>query len=249
MLKYFSSENLKIKNTFLSKLTWIMPMLTILIAFFLTANYFQIDSYNWWYTMMLPGFVSLSCSLLSKVDGIMKNRAVLSLPVDMKKVWVAKVLVGIKNLAVACSIIFVCSQLEPILIGSQMLGKFSILTCIAATVLLIITFMWQVPLCMFLGNKIGIFPTTLINMLMNFIFAILSIKKYWWVIPYSYPARLMCPVLKVLPNGLLAQPGSQTFTPDVLSYTAIPIGVSVSVVLFLVLTYFTAKWYKTREAI
>lgn len=249
MFQYFLSENLKIKNTFLKKMVWIMPILTISLSFFLAASYFQVDSYNWWYAMMLPGTVSLSCALLSKVDGSMKNRAVLALPVNLKKIWIAKVLVGIKSLSISCIIIFLSVQLSPLVIDRQVIGEISFLNSLLATILLIITFMWQIPLCMFLGNKIGIFLTLLINVPLNIIFTILSVKKYWWAIPFSYPARLMCPVLKILPNGLLAKPGSQTFTPELLNYWSIPFGVSISIILLLAVTYFTARWFEKQEVI
>ena len=249
MLQYFLSENLKIKNTFLKKMVWIMPILTVLLSFFLAANYFQVDSYNWWYTLMLPGSVSLTCTLQSKIDGSMKNRAVLSLPVDLKKIWVAKVFVGIKNLSISCLIIFLSVQLSSLVINRQAIGEMPFLNSLLATILLIVTFMWQIPLCMFLGNKIGVFSTVLINVPLNIIFTILSVEKYWWAIPFSYPARLMCPVLKILPNGLLAKPGSQTFTPELLNYSSIPFGVSISIILLLAITYFTARWFEKQEVI
>jgi ABC-2 type transport system permease protein len=247
MFQYFLSENLKIKNTFLSKLTWVMPILTILLSMLLAATYFQIDNYNWWYTMMLPGLLSLSCALLSRVDGSMKNRGVLSLPIDLKKIWIAKVLVGIKNITLACIVIFVCAQLSPLVVNIQAKGEFPFVNSLVATVLLIITFMWQIPLCMFLGYKIGLFPTALINLVLNIIFTILSVGECWWAIPFTYPARLMCPVLKILPNGLLAEPGSQTFKPELLDTWVIPFGVLVSLILFLAITYLTAKWFKAQE--
>lgn len=249
MGQYFLSENLKIKNTFLKKLTWFMPMLTILLSMFLAQDYFQVDSYNWWYIMMLPGTVSLSCALLSRIDGAMKNRAILSLSIDLKKVWIAKVLVGVKNLAISCMIIFVSAQLSPLIIKTQGVTQISLLSGLAAALILIITVMWQVPLCLFLGNKIGLFPTTLINLLMNIIFTIIAVEKYWWVMPFSYPARLMCPVLKILPNGLVAKPGSQTFTPEVLHYWVVPFAIIVSILLFVGITYLTARWYKKREEV
>lgn len=53
----------------------------------------------------------------------------------------------------------------------------------------------------------------------------------------------MCPILKILPNGLPAEPGSQTFFPEVLKITVIPLGVCISVALFLGVWALTAGWY------
>ncbi|NFH70160.1 lantibiotic immunity ABC transporter MutE/EpiE family permease subunit [Clostridium botulinum] len=247
MLKYFLAENKKIKNTFLNKLVWLAPILTILLSMFLAVDYFQVDSYNWWYTMMLPGSLSLGCCLLSRIDGKMKNKAVISLPIDLKKVWFAKILIGIKNLAISCIIILVCSQLGVVLINLESMKEISVINRIYATILLIITFMWQVPLNIFLENKIGLFGTVILSLVANIFFGIMAVKSYWWMIPFSYPFRIMCPVLGVLPNGLMAVPESQTFTPEVLSYSSIPFSIIVSTSLFLILTYLSAKWYERRE--
>lgn len=51
---YIASEKIKIRHTFLNKLTWLVPFATMLIAFLLSADYFQLSSYNWWYITMLP---------------------------------------------------------------------------------------------------------------------------------------------------------------------------------------------------
>lgn len=247
MLRYFLSENLKIKNTFLSKLIWIMPILTIIFTILIEPSYFQHASYNFWYVLILPGAVSLIFTLLNRIDGNMKNKVVLSLPLDLRKVWMAKVLVGIKSMSISCIIIFLAAQLSPIVINIKSEKEIPVFVGLVAIIILVITFAWQVPLCMYLGNKIGLFQTVLINIAVNFIFTTLAVKNFWWAIPFTYPARLMCFVLKILPNGLPAEPGSKTFNPELLNVWNIPLGLSISIVLFLVVTSLTAKWYNAQE--
>lgn len=250
MLQYFFSENAKIKRTFIKKIMWLAPILVSLLSFLLTVDYFQIDAYNWWYTMIFPGILSLSCVLLSRVDGSMKNRTTLALPVNLKKIWVAKVLVGVKNISFSCMIIFVLAQIGIFILPIDSIGRIPVLSGLVGIIIIIITFMWQVPLCIFLGSKIGMFPTIIINVVINFSLGlVISIEKYWWMSPFSYTARLMCPILKILPNGMLAQPGNPTFTPELLDFSVIPLGVVVSIMLFLVVTYLTAKWYERQEAV
>lgn len=249
MLKYILSENKKTKNTFLNKLVYLVPILTILLSMFLAVDYFQIDSYNWWYITMLPGSLSLECCLLSRIDGKMKNKAVLSLPIDLKKVWFAKILVGIKNLSISCIIILVCSEIGVVLINLSSMKEIPMTNMIYATILLIITFMWQVPLNIFLENKLGLFGTIILSFGFNIFFGIMAIKSYWYMIPFSYPSRIMCPVLGVLPNGLLAVPESKTFTPELISYSSIPFSIVVSVLLFLLIAYLTSKWFERKEVL
>lgn len=249
MLQYFLSENIKIKHTFMEKLIWLSPALLILLSMSLTARYFQVDTYNWWYTWMLSGTLSLSCVYLSRVDGAMKNRATISLPLDLKKVWIAKVFVGIKNISISCVIIFVAAQLSVFIMPINSIINISILNGFIGTIIIIVTCIWQVPLCMFLGSKIGMFPAIILNLGINIFSIIMSVGKYWWINPFTYCDRFLCPVLKILPNGLAAEPGNPTFTPELLNTSVIPLGIGISIGLFLIITYLTAKWYEGKEAI
>ena len=249
MLQYFLSENIKIRHTFMQKLIWLSPALLILLSMSLTAYYFQVDTYNWWYTWMLPGTISLSCVYLSRVDGNMRNRATISLPLDLKKVWIAKVFVGIKNICISCMIIFVAAQLSVFIMPIDSISRIPMVNGFIGITIIIVTFMWQVPLCMFLGSKIGMFPTIILNLGINIFSVMVSVGKHWWVNPFAYCDRFLCPVLKILPNGLPAEPGNPTFTPELLNTSVIPLGIGISIALFLITTYLTAKWYEEKEAI
>lgn len=248
MLQYFLSENIKIKRTFIQKLIWLPPALIILLSMSITGRYFQVDCYNWWYTWMLTGTLSLSCVLLSRADGAMKNRAVISLPVNLKKVWTAKVLVGIKNMCISCMVIFISAQLSVFVISIDSISRIPMLNGLIGIIIIIVTFIWQVPLCMFFGSKIGMFSTIILNLAINIISIVMSVGKYWWINPFSYCGRFLCPVFKILPNGLLAELGSETFTPELLNTSVIPLGIGISIILLLIFTYLTAKWYERQEA-
>lgn len=248
MFEYLVSENMKIRHTFVKKLIFIGPIMVIILSGFLAANYFQIDIYNWWYTLIFPGAVALESTLLYKIDGSMKNKSVIGLPVDLKKVYLAKILVGVKNISISCLIIFIAGQLSVFIISMDDIAKVSMLNGLIGTLVIIITSMWQVPLYFFLGNKIGMFPTIIISIGMSIFSVFMAVEKFWWINPFSYTSRLMCPILKILPNGLIAKPGSQTFTPEVLNLWAIPFGVGISILLFIIITYLTVKWYENQEA-
>ncbi len=248
MLKYFIAENMKINHTFVKKLVWIAPIMVILLSGFLASNYFQVDIYNWWYTLILPGVISLGSCLLSRIDGSMKNKAVISLPVDLDKIWIAKILVGVKNIAISCIVIFIAGELSVYFIKMDSISHISMLSALGGTLVIIITSMWQVPLYFFLGNKIGLFPTIVLSLAVNIFSIVMAVKEFWWINPFSYTSRLMCPILKLLPNGLIAKPESQTFTPELLKSWGIPFGIGISIVLFILITYLTAKWYDRQEA-
>ncbi|WP_368487777.1 lantibiotic immunity ABC transporter MutE/EpiE family permease subunit [Clostridium sp. BJN0013] len=249
MEAYFKSEYLKIKHTFMGKLIFLAPIFAIILSLILTPHYFEIDSYNWWYVMILPGMVSLLCTLIAVKDNKMKNMAVLSLPVDLKKVWISKILVCSLMIIFASIIhLFGCLFIGNILHFGK-LGMIPAASVVLGSLVLIITFLWQIPFCLFLGSKIGIFPTILINIIAYFMLGVIfAVEDVLWIIPYAVPSRLMCPIIKVLPNGLPAVSGNQTFRPELLSDSVILPGIMITVVLFLTLTVLTAKWYERQEA-
>lgn len=248
MFEHFISENMKIKRKFVQELVWIAPTMVILLSIFLAVNYFQINIYNWWYMSILGEVIALEGCLLYKIDGSMKNKSVMALPVDLKKVWISKILVAVKNIAVSCMIIFIAGELSIFFIPMRSESNISMLSGLIGILIIIITSIWQVPLYFFIGSKIGMFSSIILSIAINVFSIIVSVKKFWWVNPFSYTDRLMCPILRILPNGLLAKEGSKTFTPELLNISSIPLGIGTSVVLFIVITYLTAKWYERQEA-
>ena len=105
-----------------------------------------------------------------------------------------------------------------------------------AGVLLFLTYAWQIPLCLLLEQKCGTVATILINMVANIILSANFATEGMWLIPYAVPARLMCPVLKILPNGLPAEPGNITFSPELLSWGSILPGLVVTCLCFILVT-------------
>lgn len=248
MIKYLKSENIKIKHTFANKLIFIAPVMIAMLSALLTADYFQIDIYNWWYTMLLPGVLSIECCLLVRIDGKKKNKAVLSLSIDLKKVWIAKIVVGVKNISISCFIIFIAAQLSIYIMPFNSISNIEFINGFIAFLVMVITSMWQVPLYFFIGKKIGLFPTIIFSMAAGMFSTITAVSKLWWINPLSYTSRLMCPILKILPNGLMAVPESVTFVPEVLNISQIPFALIVSIILFILITYVTANWYEKQEA-
>ncbi|MEI4801608.1 lantibiotic immunity ABC transporter MutE/EpiE family permease subunit [Bacillus sp. FJAT-51639] len=249
MIPYVVSEKIKIRHTFLNKLIWLAPFATLLPAFLLSADYFQLSSYNWWYMLILPGMLSLSCVLLAEKDKKMNNRTILSLPVSLKRVWLSKILLVLGILICSCMIFFCGIQLSSLLLNKENFRIIPVMNALLGSILLIVTFMWQIPICLFLGNKVGLFPTVLLNVGANGVLGVLlATKSIWMISPYAYPSRLMIPILKILPNGLYAEPGSVTFTPELLSHSVILPGLVISVMLFFLFTYVTANWFAKQEA-
>ena len=83
---YFQAEKLKNRHTFLWGLTILMPLVCSLLSAQLTHRYFAMDGYNWWYMMMMPGFLTIICGLVGGKDLKKQNRTIGSLPADTGKI-------------------------------------------------------------------------------------------------------------------------------------------------------------------
>lgn len=241
MGRYLKAENLKLKRTFTRKLILIAPLATLLLTWSLAVIWFQVNAFNWWCVLLLPGFIAIISSLSDQKETKRLNyRSVLTLPVSLKKVWIAKVL----------NLIFYTARSCLVLLIGILLGSFSVPnplpfgTACLGMLLIFVTSLWQIPFCLFLSRKIGIVGTILIQVAAGFLLGVLfATQTNWWLCPYSWTARLMTPVLGILPNGTLAQRGD-----PLLNTASIPVGMAVSFLLFIILLLATTFWFQRQEA-
>lgn len=241
MPNYLEAENLKCRGTFAKRLVVIAPVLMMLLAL-ISGRYFVENGYNWWYSIILPGFITLLSAFVNQYeDKKLRYRAVFALPVDLKRIWIAKVSLIALYVAAAGLI-----HLAGILVGMVVYNTSSGIAfsqVIEATVILFITSLWQIPLCLFLSKKWGLMPAVLLNLCGGITLEVLAASKaWWWACPYCWSARLMCPVLGVLPQGVMANPGDPMLNAGV-----IPVGVVLSIVLFALLLFVTAQWFPKQE--
>ncbi|MGI6125331.1 MAG: lantibiotic immunity ABC transporter MutE/EpiE family permease subunit, partial [Planifilum sp.] len=61
-------------------------------------------------------------------------------------------------------------------------------------------------------------------------------------VPWSWPTRLMAPVVGVHPNGVPLDAGDPLLEPSV-----IPVGILLGITAFLLFTWITALWFKRKE--
>ncbi|MCD0111223.1 lantibiotic immunity ABC transporter MutE/EpiE family permease subunit, partial [Streptococcus agalactiae] len=88
----------------------------------------------------------------------------------------------------------------------QLTPNYGFSTLLLASALLIITNIWQVPLCFFLAKKFGFIASITINAVLGLALGILiSDSAFWIYCPYSWGIRLMIPVMHILPSGVLIE--------------------------------------------
>lgn len=244
-MNYLQAENLKHKRTFPRKLLVLAPLLTALISAF-APLWFQLNSYNWWYVLLCPGFLTLICSLVEQRDNSKrKYSAVLPLPISLYKFWRAKI--GISAIySFIGNLIFLVLNL---------LGGFALLTffrlpmtisagrAIGGSICIFLISLWEIPLCLLLSKKWGSFVTVLVNTGLGSILGIFAAtSSLWLVCPYSWVPHLMITILHIMPNGEPVTTRDMDMPLPMILLTAL-----ISFALFAVLSFCTAKWFEHQE--
>lgn len=244
MMKYIFAENLKHKHSFLKKLLVIMPMVLILLSFFLMPSYFTTNAYNWWYVIIMPAtFALIPAMMHRKEDRKLSYRGVFPLNINLKKLWVSKIITALIYMAVTAMIHMLGVYMFQFFIGGQLIPNYRFPRLLLASVLLIITNIWQIPFCFFLAKKFGFIASITINAVLGLGLGIfLSDSPLWMYCPYAWGIRLMVPVLDILPSGLPVEASN-----PMLSITSIFVPCILSIGLFIVLTIITAKWFSRQE--
>lgn len=67
-------------------------------------------------------------------------------------------------------------------------------------------------------------------------------QSYWFLVPWSWATRLMCPIIGVHPNGTELKSGN-----PLLNSSVIPVGIAVSVILLIIITAISGVWFRRRE--
>lgn len=244
MINYILAEHLKHKRSFLKTLVVLMPLIPVVMAFVLMPLYFSVNAYNWWYVILLPATFALVPAMVHRREERKLNyRAVFPLHVNLKKVWLAKVLVASVYLLFASAIHMTGVGILQSFLGSQLTPNLGWDTLLFASGVLFFVNLWQVPLSLFLAKKIGFSASVIINTLLGAVTGMMLADTSLWILcPYAWGARLMVPILHLLPNGLVAEVGE-----PMLENTSIFIPCALSLGIFVFISRVTARWFSTQE--
>lgn len=239
MINYINSERLKHKRTFYKKLVFLMPVVCVLTAFFLMAgNYVQSAGYNWWYMLFLPfTFIYIGAVMVNR-EKKYNFHGMFTLADDKKKLWYAKVVTGTVILAETCVILGVFMSLCTLVISPEI----SLAENAKATVLLMLSFAWQIPLFMYITLKSNLFLSVVAGVFLNFGIPVFCTEGSLWWIPFAIPAKLMCYAIRVRPNGLVIPQ-----TESLCSAAEVAMGIVICVVLYVGMTMVTAKLFERQE--
>lgn len=233
-MNYLKSEHLKFKRTISNKLLFIIPFVTAIFAWIIGGFFgFQYMAFYWWYAFLLPGSIAILCALSHrKEENAGKYYSVFSMPMNLSKFEAAKGIVLIEKLLIAALFLALIISISNFI--SPATAVYSITQSVIGSFCIILASIWQIPLCLFLARKAGLFLPIVLNTVLG-IFApiVMGNTAAWWIVPYCYAAKLAEPLMGIELNGTFV--GNSGFSMTVL------ISIALSMLLFGALTYIDTK--------
>lgn len=241
MTNIIKAEFLKQKRTMSSKLIFVFPMITLVMAFVLTSgmtNAYAESVWNWWYVLLLPGMIAI-VSYLS----IMREKKngyynIKTLPIEKRNLMLGKIAyLGILVL-VSNAVLFAGAALG----GAFLTTSVPVVGAAITVLVLSIVQLWQIPLFLFLSEKFGMVVELIVCLFITVLGTIVAPSGKWFLFLSAVPMRIVTPLLHVLPNGLRAQAGD-----PLLNASVIFPGILIALVWFVVLTYLYLNWFEKGD--
>ena len=251
MLHIIQSEHLKYKRTFTRRLLLLAPLLFILIALLqkllMPAGYLRpwqlllSQVYNWWPVLFMPLGTALLASLVQLQEKRAGNyRNVRVHPVSLTAIWAGKIALMAYHLLFSTLVLMAAVLLSGFLTASGTIPWFTI---VAGGLTIWFTSLPLIPLQLWAAAWQGTFLSMAIGFLGMVAGVLAAPTSYWVYVPWSWPTRLMSPIVGVHPNGVPLE------TSDPLREAAvIPAGIGLAMLALILFTLVTSLWFQRREA-
>ena len=239
-MNYLKSEHLKFKRTISNKLLFIIPFITAIFAWIVGGFFgFQYTTIYWWYAFLLPGAIAILCSLSHrKEDSAGKYYSVFSMPLNLSKFEMAKGVILIEKLLVAGIFLALLISISNII--SPVTAVYSVPQSMVGSIAIVLASVWQIPLCLYLTRKIGLFVPIILNTILGiFLPILLGNTAIWWLVPYCWAAKLAEPLMGIELNG--------TFAGNPRLSIIVFISIVLSIFLFVILSFADAKDFSKRR--
>ncbi|MEN8905959.1 MAG: lantibiotic immunity ABC transporter MutE/EpiE family permease subunit [Clostridiales bacterium] len=240
------SENLKYKRTFAKKLSLIAPAFFILYAilslnsFNTEYNYFEYTVFNWWPFIFVPLIISIISSLSIQREKKYGTYRILKIhSINMFKMYSSKVLIIGFYVLISTIILIITLLLVKLFIPSSIS---SVTLIFKANLIICFTSLSLIPINLFFAEKLGMIASLIINFIGMFSGVIMAPENIWLLNPWSWSLRLLCPIVKVHPNGVPLGINSELLNSNVI----FP-GITISIISFVILTILITIWFVKRE--
>ncbi|MFQ7688081.1 MAG: lantibiotic immunity ABC transporter MutE/EpiE family permease subunit [Anaerobutyricum soehngenii] len=239
-MNYLKSEHLKFKRTISNKLLFIIPFITAIFAWIVGGFFgFQYTTLYWWYAFLLPGAIAILCSLSHrKEESAGKYYSVFSMPLNLSKFEMAKGVILIEKLLVAGIFLALLISISNII--SPATAVYSVPQSMVGSIAIVLASVWQIPLCLYLTRKTGLFVPIILNTMLGiFLPILLGNTAIWWLVPYCWAAKLAEPLMGIELNG--------TFAGNPRLSITVFISIVLSIFLFVILSFADAKDFSKRR--
>ena len=247
MMQVLRAELLKYRRTFMVKLVVCIPLFfavsslvtTYLLPMAYNWNGILVLSFNWWPVTFLPlGYGLFAGMVAGQERKAGAYRALKAEEGAPQRIWLGKI-GGMMVVSALSSLVLVAGDL----VCGVLQGNVPPVQVVAVAALLCWVTTWAlIPLMLWMATLGGMLLSLVLGVVGAAAVVLLAPTKLWLYCPWSWATRLMCPVIGVHPNGTILPQGSPLFDAGV-----IPVGLGVSLAVFIVLTFFTAQWFARRE--
>lgn len=251
------SELLKYKRTFMGKLIIFVPVFFAVYGVVIQI-YMQNDQavaagntsmsweallaliINWWSFLFLPLGAALFATMVAAQEKKAGNyRALRTRNISPIEIWVNKI-AGMAVYSLISTFVLVIVTLITGCLTAQGFPPFT--QIIEAAVVCWISMLALFPIQLWAATQGGIFLSMGIGFIGMVIGVVVAPLPFWFIMPWSWATRMMCPIVGIHPNGLILETGD-----PLLDFSVVPVGVLLSLVVAMLLTLLTAVWFKHRE--
>lgn len=250
MIGIIWAEFLKYKRTFTRKLIIFAPLFFVIYAlpqrFLMPTDYLRpwrlqiVLVYNWWPVLFIPLGMALFAVLVETQEKKAGNyRGLRAHDVSPLLIWLGKVIVMTIHALFTTIVLIISVLISGLTITSGSIPWFEILV---GGFILWVTSLAIIPIQLWAATWKGPFFGMVLGFVGMITGVIAAAESYWIYVPWSWPTRLMCPIIGVHPNGVPLE-----IMDPLRNLSAVPIGLTLSIIAVIITTIITAFWFSRRE--
>lgn len=250
MINVIKAEYLKYKRSFTRRLILLAPLFFIIVALpqklFMPSDYlrpFQLIIslvYNWWPVIFIPFGMALFATLIEAQEKRGGNyRSLRVHDISPITIWLGKIIVMAVHTFLTTIVLILAIVISGLITAK---GSIPWSKIFVGGFLLWFTSLAIIPLQLWAAAWKGTFASMAMGAI-GFIIGVIAAPKHYWIyVPWSWPTRLMSPVIGVHPNGTLLEP-----MDPLLNSSVIPVGIIVSLIALITFTLITSLWFAKKE--
>lgn len=237
MFNACSIEILKTKRTVIRKLVGIFPILVTIVTalFFASTGYVVQSIINQWSFIWINLFLALIIGLNDRHEkNSTEYKMILSSPVDLFQYELGRILHGVVLSFITALVLCVLVAIASLFMSVTV----SLLACVCAILGIFVASLWEIPLYSWVSRVTNLYVSIAISFVGSLIAIWVNTYTIGKIFPYTWSALMPVKLIKMHVNGLLLR-SSENMPNN--AWTML-----VSIILFLVLSYLSAFFFKKQ---